>query len=91
MQANLKMDSLRCRAYTRLALRQQNKEVEAMEKEVVETSQRFLVINGENEKCALRPGKYNIHLSLMRRVSYFLLTSPSLYVFMCARRMFRIE
>lgn len=44
------MDSLRCRAHTRLRLREQSKEVEDMEKQVVEASQKFLVIDVENKK-----------------------------------------
>ena len=46
----MKMDILRCRAYTRQALRQWEKEVEELEKHVMEASQKVLVINSENKR-----------------------------------------
>lgn len=44
------MDTLRCRAYTRQQLRERVKEVEGMEKQVVEATQKTLVIDGENKR-----------------------------------------
>lgn len=49
-QEKLKMDCLRCRAYTRQRLRKQDKGVEEMEKQVVEATKKLSVINGENKK-----------------------------------------
>ena len=44
------MDSLRCRTYTRLRLREQSNHVNDIEKEVVEARQKLSAIDRENKK-----------------------------------------
>ena len=50
MQDKLRMETLRCRAYTRQRLREQGREVEGMERRVLDARQQLTAINRENER-----------------------------------------
>ena len=46
------MDTLRCRAYTRQRVSQYTKEVDRLEKQVMEATQKLMAVNKENQRCS---------------------------------------
>ena len=50
LQDKLRMETLRCRAYTRQRLKERGKEVEGMERRVLDASQQLTAINRENKR-----------------------------------------
>ena len=50
LQDKLRMETLHCRAYTRQHLREQGREVEGMERRVLDARQQLTAINRENER-----------------------------------------
>lgn len=50
LQDKLRMETLRCRAYTRQHLREQGREVEEVERRVLDARQQLTAINRENER-----------------------------------------
>lgn len=50
LQEKLKMDTLRCRAYTRQRVWQYTREVDKIEKQVVEVTQKLTAIDNENRR-----------------------------------------
>lgn len=50
-QEKFRIDSLRCRAYTRQRLRERVVEVEDMEKRVAEAKKQLTAITNENQRC----------------------------------------
>ena len=50
LQDKLRMETLRCRAYTRQRLREQGREVEEMEGRVLDAQQQLTAVNRENRR-----------------------------------------
>ena len=50
VQEKLKMDTLRCRAYTRQKVIQRTKQVDRLEKQVTEATQKINAVSEENKR-----------------------------------------
>ena len=50
LQDKLRMETLRCRAYTRQRLREEGREVEEMESRVLDAQQQLTAVNRENRR-----------------------------------------